>query len=130
MALCGCLIAALLARAPLAVASGTTQRLDALLSEAAQASQLTLSPQADDATFVRRVWLDLAGRTPPVEAARRFAGSQPVEKPRELIAGGGPSDSSGPANFLLSYNVQPAPLAGAVSKKFLGLTMHCAECHD
>ena len=189
MAFCGCLIAALLAQTPPALAAATTQRLDALLAEAAQASQLTPSPQADDATFVRRVWLDLAGRTPPVDAARKFLVNQQPEKRRELIesllasqdaanhfgrtwteyltdkrpfeqgdhdgrqiskflkgawltdrsyrevvreliAGGGSSDASGPANFLLSYNVQPAALAGAVSKKFLGLTMHCAECHD
>jgi hypothetical protein len=48
----------------------------------------------------------------------------------ELIAGEGTSDSSGPANFLLRYQVEPTSLAGAVSQKFLGVTMHCAECHD
>ena len=48
----------------------------------------------------------------------------------ELMAGEGTSDASGSVNFLLRYNAEPVPLAGAVSQKFLGLSMQCAECHD
>ena len=185
MAICGYWLVAVLAQVP----GDATQRLDALLAEAHQVSHLTASPPADDGTFLRRAWLDLAGRTPPVSEVQKFLAAQQPDKRRalvesllassdaanqfgrtwteyltdrrpfeqgdydgrqvarylrdqwlagtsyrdvvrELIAGGGASDASGPANFLLSYNVQPAPLAGAVSKKFLGLTMQCAECHD
>jgi hypothetical protein len=48
----------------------------------------------------------------------------------ELICAEGLNDTSGPANFLLRYDVKPTDLAGAVGKHFLGVTIHCAQCHD
>jgi hypothetical protein len=168
---------------------GASAALDAALAKFYATSGMTAAGQADDATFLRRVWLDVAGRTPGVAEVHKFLASQQADKRaalveellasqhaanhfgrlwteyltdqrpfqqneyngrlvqnhlreawlekkdyrtlvRELLAGEGGSDTSGPANFLLRYSVQPAPLAGAVSKKFLGLSLQCAECHD
>ena len=188
MAHCYLVVACLLAQAP-AAAPNASAELDAKLSAFYESSGLTPAPAADDASILRRAWLDLAGRTPSVAEARKFLASKQTDKraalidllldspeagnhfgrvwteyltdrrpfeqqeyngrvvqnylrdawlenkdyrtlAAELMAGEGGSDTSGPANFLLRYGAQPVPLAGAVSKKFLGLTMQCAECHD
>jgi hypothetical protein len=164
-------------------------RLDALLAARWAAADVRPAPPADDAAFLRRAWLDLAGRVPPALKAREFlddarpdkrarlveellasddfadhwgrawaqrltarrpirqdaydgrvladylrdalaAGKSYRDIVRELIAGEGLQDSSGPANFLLRYEAKPANLAGAVGKQFLGITVHCAQCHD
>jgi hypothetical protein len=47
-------------------------RLDALLAGWWQAEKVTPEGQADDAVFLRRVWLDLAGRVPAALPARAF----------------------------------------------------------
>jgi len=163
------------------------ERLDAAV--AAAIGGQGLAPAVDDATFLRRVWLDLAGRVPPALTARDFledrdpqkrvkmvdrlldsddfaghwadvlAGWVLAERPikrdgydgrvlraylkdglrrgtpygklvRDLLTGAGASDSSGPTNFLLRYDADPARLAGAVGKSFLGVTIQCAQCHD
>ncbi|WP_238388595.1 DUF1549 domain-containing protein [Roseimaritima ulvae] len=43
------------------------------------------SPRCDDATFIRRVTLDLAGRLPTVEEARAFSADSSADKRDELI---------------------------------------------
>ncbi len=147
------------------------------------------APPASDATFLRRAYLDLAGRIPSAETARAFLdddqpdkrarlvarllaseefndhwgrvlativlGERPVYREtydgrtlheflrdrlaerarynrviRELVAGSGASDTSGPANFLLRSNAEPTRLAGALGKNVLGITVQCAQCHD
>ncbi len=194
MAGCYLLVVAFLGQAAAPVPGDGPAQLDAALNQFYAANGITPAAPADDATLLRRVWLDVAGRTPPVTEVRKFLDSKqsdskqadkrsalieqllaseqaanhfgrlwteyltdrrPFEQPEyngrivqnylrdawlekkdyrtvvgELLAGEGGSDTSGPANFLLRYNAQPTPLAGAVSKKFLGLTMQCAECHD
>src|SRR5579884_1070261 len=47
-------------------------RIDQLLSARYQAADCTPAPAADDAEFLRRVYLDLAGRIPSVAEARQF----------------------------------------------------------
>ena len=161
-------------------------RLDAAVNSAREGG---LGVAADDATFLRRAWLDLAGHVPPGVIAREFLDDKDPEKRaravdrllesddfadhwgrvlaswatsqrpvanekydgrvlqgsikeallakvpydrvvRDLLAGSGASDASGPANFLLRYDADPPKLAGAVGKNFLGVTIQCAQCHD
>lgn len=164
-------------------------QLDAAIAESWKPLGISPAPLIEDGAFFRRVWLDLAGRVPPLAEARQFLESKSVSKradavdkllaskefanhwarlwaeylidkrpfaqdnydghvlqtylrdallagksyqriTTELLQGAGASDESGPANFLLRYGVQPEQLAGAVSKKFLGVTLQCAQCHD
>ena len=166
-----------------------SRELDAILAAGMSEVQLAPASRCDEATFVRRVWLDVAGRIPPAQAVeKQLAGASQAKrseliaellssreaanhwarlwaeyyldarpfdqqtyngrllqrylfeafrqnKPyrqiaREILAGDGTSDVSGPANFLLRYEANPQMLAGAVSRKFLGVTLQCAECHD
>jgi hypothetical protein len=176
-------------------ASTLSRRIDERVAKACAADGIKPAPVCDDATFLRRVWLDLAGRVPPLEETRRlFPGDEAVGEPvkldraavvdgllkskefagywgsmwveyltdrrpydtqeydgrlllrslrdafaantpydklaADLLQGDGASDTSGSANFLLRYAAEPGPLAGAVGRKFLGLTIQCAECHN
>ena len=175
--------------------SSLSRRIDERVAQACAAEGIEPASVCDDATFLRRVWLDLAGRVPPLEETRRllpveedvaepakldraavvdgllkskefagywgsmwveyltdrrpydtqdydgrlllrslrdaFAANTPYDKlVADLIQGDGASDTSGSANFLLRYAAEPGPLAGAVGRKFLGLTIQCAECHN
>src|SRR5262249_50104636 len=144
---------------------------------------------ADDATFLRRVYLDLTGQVPPADKVVAFLGDKRADKrsrlvdellasdafaehwgrewairvtdrrpirqdshdgkvpqdycrdaikanrpvPQtlaEMVTGEGLQDASGPVNFLLRYEARPTELAGAVGKQFLGVSLHCAQCHD
>jgi len=183
LALAGFFAAAATSRA------GDVSALDKTLQALWSQEQVTPTPRCDDATFLRRAWLDLAGRVPPAEDVRKLAGEKtpldrgalvdrllatrdferfwgmrlteyltdrrPFEQEgydprtlnrfldqalhdnvpydelvRTLLLAEGSSDTDGPVNFLLRYNVDPVALAGATSRKFLGLTLHCAECHN
>lgn len=184
-------LTAALAAGPAAVPTPaeTSHRLDGVIAEAFAPLGIAPAAAADEATFHRRVWLDLAGRIPPVAETRKFlddpsptrrtqlvdrllqsqdfgnhwgrvwaeyftdqrpfdqenfsgrvlqnylrdslvAGKSYRQIVTELLRGEGSSDDSGPANFLLRYDAQPEQLAGVVSKKFLGVTIQCAQCHD
>ena len=179
-----CLPAALPAAEPVDPVSA---RIDEITRRHVTASGAGLAERTTDAEFLRRVWLDLAGRTPPVEATQKaldklldrarlvdellvstghaqhwgrlwteyFTDRRPFDQPDydprrlqqyfteavrnntpydallgELVTGEGVSDCTGPVNFLLRYNADPVALAGAVSQKFLGVSLQCAECHD
>lgn len=172
-------------------AASSAHQLEARIAEGWAREKDKVQPTAvcDDATFLRRVWLDLAGHVPPFAEADKLAksgkpldraavieklldspefaaywsrqwaeyllGQRPFDQPEfsgrklqqflreslrakrdyaqiatDLISAEGAMDESGAVNFLLRYNADPTPLAGAVSQKFLGLTLHCAECHD
>lgn len=175
----------------LETAGGVAERLDAKISATWQLAHGTVTalPVCDDATFLRRVWLDLTGRVPPAAEvskllrakapldraalvnrlldAPEFAtywgrqwseyllGRRPFEEGefsgrglqrflreslakrtpynqivQELITAEGAMDETGAVNFLLRYQAEPTPVAGAVSQKILGLSLQCAECHD
>src|SRR5688572_21530581 len=57
--------------------------VDALI--AAKAAHHAVSPPADDAEFLRRVWLDFDGGIPAPEEARRFFEDKSAEKRAALI---------------------------------------------
>lgn len=50
-----------------------------------QANQVTPAPLADDAEFLRRIYLDLVGRIPFVDDARTFLASTDPNKRRNLV---------------------------------------------
>ena len=184
--LVGLFVAALYHCADAADLRGIVDQVDQMIQQSCQADGLTPLGPCSDAEFVRRIWLDLAGRIPPLNEAKAigaglnrdeivqrllkspefarhwgrvwtvyltdqrpfdtggyhgerlmqfltdaFRDNQSyAEIVSDLILGDGPSDVSGSVNFLLRYNAEPIPLAGAVSQKFLGLSLECAECHD
>ena len=59
--------------------------MDAALTQFYQANGITPSVPCDDATFMRRVWLDVAGRTPPVAEVRKFLAAKQPDKRSALI---------------------------------------------
>ena len=67
------------------------QHLDAKLSEA----KVSPAPRADDAEFLRRAYLDIAGVIPPAEEAKRFLDDADPAKRARLIDGLLASDSYG-----------------------------------
>lgn len=78
------LAAAALASLPTARAEEPlSTRIDALI--AAKAGGFAVSPPTDDAEFLRRLYLDLAGRIPTVAEARQFLSDTAPDKRAALI---------------------------------------------
>ncbi len=59
--------------------------IDAALREAWTKEGLAPAPRADDATFVRRAYLDIVGTIPAPEATSTFVASTDPEKRRKLV---------------------------------------------
>jgi hypothetical protein len=72
------------ARDPLEAAA-LAARIDARLADAWAAAKITPAAEADDAEFLRRVYLDLAGRVPTVSEARRFLAGKGANKRTDEI---------------------------------------------
>jgi hypothetical protein len=73
-------------RPPLAKAEEPLHaRIDALVAAKAKADGVALSPAADDAEFLRRVYLDFAGTVPPVAVAKAFPADTAADKRAKLI---------------------------------------------
>jgi hypothetical protein len=62
-----------------------TTVIDLLIERGWQDRQVTPSPRCSDATFVRRIYLDLVGRIPTRDEARRFRADTESDKRRRLI---------------------------------------------
>lgn len=60
-------------------------KIDEVFSNDWQASQVNVTPPADDAEFLRRVYLDVAGKIPSVAEARAFLDDTRPDKRRRLI---------------------------------------------
>lgn len=60
-------------------------RVDAILAARWQTDKLEPVAAADDAEFLRRVYLDLTGRIPPVIEARAFLNDKQPDKRRKLV---------------------------------------------
>ncbi len=71
---------------PSAEATATAGRIDRLLESAWAAKGIQPATRADDAEFLRRVYLDLAGRIPSVAEVRTFLADKQDDKRRRLIA--------------------------------------------
>jgi hypothetical protein len=61
-------------------------RLDRHLEKQWEAAKAVPAPLASDAEFVRRVYLDLAGRIPRVSEVRKFLDDKAPDKRRKLVA--------------------------------------------
>jgi hypothetical protein len=61
------------------------ESVDAALRAAWQRQGLVAAPRADDATFVRRAYVDVVGTIPPAEATTAFVTSADVDKRAKLI---------------------------------------------
>ena len=61
------------------------QRIDGLLEATATAAGLAAAPPADDAAFLRRVYLDLAGRIPSPAESCAFLADTAADKRQKLV---------------------------------------------
>jgi hypothetical protein len=66
-------------------ATQLAQRIDQAINRRLQAEKIKPSPLADDAEFLRRVYLDLLGVIPPAEKAAAFLDSKDPAKRAKLI---------------------------------------------
>lgn len=71
---------------PSPVATELTAKIDRALDSAWAERKITPAPSATDAEFLRRVYLDLAGRIPSVAEARAFLADTRADKRRQLVA--------------------------------------------
>jgi hypothetical protein len=62
-----------------------TRAIDRALEQRLKAEKVTLSPRADDAEFLRRVYLDLTGHVPPAAKVAPFLDSKNPQKRARLI---------------------------------------------
>jgi hypothetical protein len=66
-------------------ASFGAEAIDAALRQAWQAASLTPAPRADDSTFFRRAYLDIAGTIPPADASTAFLASTDPDKRKKAV---------------------------------------------
>src|SRR5262245_43861068 len=66
-------------------AKALAARIDQRIDAGWKAAKLKQVPLADDAEFLRRVYLDLAGRIPSVTEARRFLDDKAADKREKLV---------------------------------------------
>lgn len=60
-------------------------RIDELVAARWEDAQVTPAPLADDAEYLRRVYLDIAGKIPPTSEVRRFLADTSPHKRREVV---------------------------------------------
>ena len=68
------------------VTATESETLDRLLQDNWQKHALSPVAAADDATFVRRVYLDVSGRLPTLQEARKFIADRNPDKRKKLIS--------------------------------------------
>ncbi len=66
-------------------ATKMASRINALLGELWEESNIVAASNSGDSEFLRRAYLDLTGVTPPVSAARSFLASQDTDKRKQLV---------------------------------------------
>lgn len=63
--------------------------------------------------------------------AEQFAKNRPWDEiAGEIITATGTNDVDGATAFTVAQEGQPVELAGEVSRIFMGVQIHCAQCHD
>lgn len=66
-------------------ATELAQQIDIQVNLALQAKQIPASPPADDAVFLRRVYLDIAGTIPPLDRVESFLNDAQSDKRAQVI---------------------------------------------
>jgi len=66
-------------------ANGLAARIDQQIGARLAVENIPPAPLTDDAEFVRRIYVDLTGRIPPVAQVRRFLKDQAPDKRQRLI---------------------------------------------
>lgn len=61
------------------------QQIDLLVAQARQRAEVQAAPRSTDAEFMRRVYLDLTGKIPPVAEVRQFLADTTPDKREQLI---------------------------------------------
>lgn len=61
------------------------EAIDASLREAWKAAGVTPAPRADDATFLRRVYVDIVGTVPPPEVTAKFIADASPDKRAKMV---------------------------------------------
>lgn len=79
------LLAAAVAGATAMAAEPLHRRVDQLIAGKASAAKQPLAPPADDAEFLRRVWLDFSGGIPDASETRKFIADQSPGKRAKVI---------------------------------------------
>ncbi|HEY3787604.1 MAG TPA: DUF1549 and DUF1553 domain-containing protein [Urbifossiella sp.] len=67
-------------------AAALTARIDARLADAWKSKKIVPAEPSTDGEFLRRVYLDLAGRIPSIAEARQFLADTSADKRRRLVA--------------------------------------------
>jgi hypothetical protein len=164
------------------------QRIDDLIAKGLPNFAEVAAPLADDAEFLRRLYLDLTGTIPPTETVRAFLDDKNPDKRaklidqllaseeharymatvfdvmlmerrttqnvpsaawrdflrenfaankpwdvlvREILAADGSDPKTRPAaRFFLDRGGEPNLLTRDVGRLFLGVNLHCAQCHN
>src|SRR5437868_4455966 len=75
----------LLVCAPLAAQQPLHDRIDGLVASATPSFDKLAAPLADDAEFLRRIYLDLVGCIPSPEQARTFLAEKSPDRRQKLI---------------------------------------------
>lgn len=68
-------------------AAELAEQIDAFVDAALLAKKIPPSPRTDDAEFLRRVYLDVAGVIPPLDVVEPFLNDKQADKRAELIDG-------------------------------------------
>ncbi|HEY7315848.1 MAG TPA: DUF1553 domain-containing protein [Gemmataceae bacterium] len=79
------LLSAPMARASEDPAQALADRIDELLGRVLKTKGVTPAPAADDAEYLRRVYLDLAGRIPRIDEVRDFLADKHADKRQRLV---------------------------------------------
>ena len=165
-----------------------SKEIDRLVQEKLDQAKIPASPRADDAEFLRRVYLHLTGVIPAVDETRGFLADPSADKRIKLVdklltgdgyarhmtnlfdallmdrrpdkhvkrpewreflqrsfaenkpydqfvreilsADGADPKNRAPAKFYLDRDGEPNVLTKDISRLFLGMNLHCAQCHD